>query len=277
MGAAQLIHAALSHARLFCAQILIEPVLYDMPPNPAWKGPAHGAAARRDRWVSRDALASYVAKNKLYQLWDPRCLQLWTKYGFRDDTTGEGAGGVTLTTTKDQETFALTRPTYLSSTPSSVSAGEAKEHNHAKLDATLTEHPEWPFLQAEPIIIFHNLPFYRPSALYMYGAQSDFLKAAGMRKRAVESTGVSVLGSGGQGKGRVEQKSIENAGHMAPVEQPGIIAHKSAGWIAREVQRWQEETAAVEGEWRGKVGKEKRLLDEEFLVRLGVKEGKSKI
>ncbi|KAL5365810.1 hypothetical protein BJX96DRAFT_169408 [Aspergillus floccosus] len=271
MGATHLIHAALTHARLFHAHILIEPVLYDRPPPPTVRGPAHAAAARRDRWPSRDALADSVANSKLYATWDARCIQRWLRYGVRSDPDGSGA--VTLVTTKDQETFALTRPTYLTPSEPGVSAlwTPPGPDSTAALDGVLRQHVHWAFLQPEPMAIFHQLPLLRPAALYMYGARSEFLRGGGMRERARARTGASVLGSGGEARGRVQSMEIEEAGHMAPVEQPARIARQTARWIADEVRRWREEQTAVEAEWRGKTGAARRKLDEEFVSRLGVK------
>ncbi|KAL4888689.1 Alpha/beta hydrolase family-domain-containing protein [Aspergillus ambiguus] len=285
MGATHLMHAALSHSRLFHAQILIEPVLYDTVPDPATNVPALGAAARRDRWPSHDALASYVANSKLYASWDARCVQRWLTYGVR---RAARRGELTLVTTKDQETFALTRPTYLTRTPQAPStatvaaaaaaaAAAAPRLSTAELDRKLVEHPEWSFLQPEPLVVFHQLPFFRPAALYVYGALSWFLKGRGLRARMAATTGAGVLGSGGVARGRVQEMTIEQTGHNAPLERPGAIARETAGWIADEVRRWQAEEQAVEEEWQGKTGVERRMLDEEFVSRLGVRERRRKL
>ncbi|KAF9894234.1 hypothetical protein FE257_007736 [Aspergillus nanangensis] len=295
MGAPQLLHAALTHPRLFHAQILIEPVLYDAAPAPTVHGPVHGAVRRRDRWVDRDALEVYVRDSPLYRSWDPRCRDRWMEYGVREvvgpiamggfdfgSGTGSGSGEhnteVVLVTPRHQEAFTLTRPVdgavQRRKTPSSSSSSSSS----AELDLAIQRGAsKYPLMQAEPMVVFHNLGFLKPAVLFMYGELSVFLKAGGLRERAMERTGRGVLGSGGVNQGRVKREDIENAGHMAPVEQPAVIARKAGGWIAREVQRWEEDLRRVEGEWKGKTGEERRMLDEEFLDGLGLGEKEKKM
>ncbi|KAI5309650.1 hypothetical protein KEM55_002735, partial [Ascosphaera atra] len=144
---------------------------------------------RRDIWPSRKEAEASFRRSKFYQSWDPRVLERWIKYGLRELPTAiyplteeakkSGEKPVTLTTPKHQEVFTFSRPAY--------SAEEVSKLTHPDFVPGVTGN--YPFYRAEPGRIFTQLPFLRPSVLYLFGDESD-LSAPDEINDKLEQTGV---------------------------------------------------------------------------------------
>ncbi|KAF5662750.1 host-specific ak-toxin akt2 [Fusarium heterosporum] len=237
MGGSQLAQLALWHPRLFNSLVLIDPIL--QIPNPS-VSLAGLSTKRRDIWPSRDYASAKFKDSKFFQLWDPRVLDLWIKYGLRDTPTElypeEDANHdrrVTLTTSKHQELFSFVRPSYQSR--------DWEASNHQDPEQNL-DCPEYPFHRPEPPRIFRQLPELRPSLLYIFGKKSDFSSPA-QREEKMRTTGTGVLGSGGAVTGKV-QEIVLDCGHLVPMEKVSECADKISSFLDREIGCWKVEQDA---------------------------------
>ncbi|KAF2199048.1 alpha/beta-hydrolase [Delitschia confertaspora ATCC 74209] len=299
MGGCQIANLALIHPRLFETVILIDPVIQRMVSFTGNISPAYASAMRRDRWPSRAAATESMKKNKFYQTWDPRVLDRWLSYGLRDLPTkiypeSSAAPGpepaavtveptltpspaqpkeVTLTTTKHQEVMTFLRPNF-SRPPGDQ---EISSHEYTASNPTLNRrtHPDLtpgpdrqaPFYRGESIQVFHQLPNLRPSVLYIFG-RTSFLSLPELIADKMAVTGTGVGGSGGAKEGRVKEVTIEDAGHLIPMEKVEETAENIAGWVGTEMIRYREWERLVEKEWEGKTGVQRSLLPERFYTEL---------
>ena len=236
------------HPRLLTTLILLDPVIHEAstsgPPGREFTI-TQASTHRRDVWPSRKVAEISFKKSAFYQSWDPRAFDLWIKYGLRALPTklhpsshpkGLPDGAVTLSTTKHQEVWTFLRPNF---------SGQDSEGNpvynkitHPDLDEKLPE--TYPFYRPEPPRTFENLPFVRPSVLYLFGETSGMSNPV-WRKRKVESTGIGTGGSGGARDGRVKEIIIEKFGHMFPIEDVTKSAKAAAEWLGEEMRRWRDE------------------------------------
>ncbi|KLJ09568.1 hypothetical protein EMPG_15011 [Blastomyces silverae] len=281
MGGNNLINLALLHPRLLTSLILLDPVLnrLEIPgqdhtshteTNPI---PATTTAStyRRDIWPSRAAAAESVKKSKFYQSWDPRVLDRWIQYGLRDlptaiyplpptppsSQTTETAKPVTLTTTRHQEVFTFTRPSY--------------NPPNTKMPVTRLTHPDlfpgmtsaYPLYRPEIVITFSRLPNLRPSVLYVFADKSDMGRPQ-LCQDKLSNTGIGVGGSGGVAEGRVTSVMLRDVGHLIPMEAVGETADHAAGWIGKEMERWRRGEEELRKGWEEMSGVEKATIDEEW-------------
>ena len=267
MGGSQLINVSLMHPRLFAALLLIDPIMSRRASQAGNWSPAIASSSRRDRWPSRKAAEAAFKKSKFYQTWDPRVLSLWIQYGLRDlptklfnDITESSEKEVTLTTTKHQEVLTFARPTPKSSML--VAMGLPQRLTHPDFDPELDGNG--PFYRPEPIRTFLNLPFLRPSVLYVFGETSVFSDSQSMREK-VENTGTGSGGSGGMAKGRVQQVVIEGAGHLVPMEKVDETGHECAKWIAGEMRRWREDEEMDRKVWERVPEREKFTISRKMM------------
>lgn len=274
MGGAQLIYLSLMHPRLLHGLVMIEPIVYDVPPALDKYGPVHGAANRRDSWPTEQHATADIKQSKLHKKWDQRVQDLWIKYSLR---RLPGSDEVVSATTKDQEVFSYTRPTYISSpNPAHLKILE-KSDILPNLDRTLLESSKTPFCRPEPLVIFDQLPSLRPAVLYIFGKNSSFLTQPGLHTRLRQRTGIGALGSGGFATDRVADVYIDDVGHLLPMENPKRVAQVSSEWIIQEIEVWSKEQRNIEREWDGKQGKERRSLDQDFLRALAVSKCKGNL
>ena len=139
---------------------------------------------------------------------------------------------VTLTTTKHQEAWMYAQMNL--------------EPREAGLDRLLL--PDWdpvvesPHLSSRPEchITMRNLPFVRPSVLYVFGEKSHLAPVEEQDKK-VSRTGVGTGGSGGADEGKVEKSVVPKASHLVMFEQPIETASVAADWIRRWYERWLAE------------------------------------
>lgn len=265
MGGNNLVNLSLMHPSLFQTLVLIDPVI-SMPSSYQGEMKAAGASAlRRDRWPSRSAAKEAFKRNKFYQTWDERVLDLWVEHGLRDLPTllypeakqkSQAVDKeVTLTTTKHQEVMTFLRL--------------APQQKHP--DQTHLTHPDFtssststvPFYRPEPIITFNNLPYLRPSVLYIFGDQS-YLSIPEARAAKMATTGTGISGSGGAKRGRVKEYVLKGVGHMIPMEKVEETAEQSVLWIGDQMALWKEQNIKNK-EWESLRKEEKSILGKTYL------------
>lgn len=260
------------HPRLLSSLVLIEPVIqFKHPPPLRPGGPtlAQLAAFRQDLWPSRTAASSNLQKNPFFRTWDPRALDLWIQHSYRDLPTAlyptspsspSSDTPVTLTTTKHQETFTFVRPSF----NDLDDHGKPKRQTHPDM-----ERPDLhPFYRPEPSIALRNLPYLRPSVLYIFGGKSG-MSTPKLRQQKMDMTGTGVGGSGGVPEGRVKAVLFPDAGHMVPMETVGACANAAADWLRPEMDRWAREEEEWKRTWMAKSEQERRTVSEEFQKHLG--------
>ena len=236
------------HPRLLTTLILLDPVIH----NASATGPqdqkfqiAYASTHRRDMWPSRQAAEVSFKKSPFYQSWDSRVLALWLQYGLRALPTKlypksykEGAldSPVTLSTTKHQEVWTFLRPNF--SGQDSEGKPVYNRITHPDLDENLSD--TYPFYRPEPPHILQNLPFLRPSVLYLFGETSN-MSSPVFRKQKIDSTGIGTGGSGGAKEGRVKEIVLMKVGHLFPMEAVTESAKAIAEWLEKEMQRSRDE------------------------------------
>jgi len=261
---------ALIHPRLLTTLILLDPVIQKNPSASSGSGPspARASTIRRDLWPSRSAAAESFRKSKFYQAWDERVLDRWLQYGLRDlptaiypgDSTAEDVDSpVTLTTTKHQEVFTFLRANFNSKDEHGKEV--INRLTHADFDPATPR--SFPFYRPEPVRTYHNLPFVRPSVLYIFGG-SSWLSPPGSRKEKMELTGSGVGGSGGVKEGRVKEVVLENTGHLVAMEAVEACADATADWLRGELKRWREEEDKFTQEWSTRTRRDKLVTSEEW-------------
>ncbi|SLM37424.1 Alpha/Beta hydrolase fold [Lasallia pustulata] len=281
MGGNNLVNLSLIHPRLLTSLVLLDPVIIEAskPPNQDKNPVTLASTVRRDLWPSREVAAAWFGNSKFYQTWDARVLKKWIEFGLRDLPTAiypsvslsqDTKRAVTLTTPKHQEVFTFSRPNYAGQDATGKQI--INRTTHADLDPA--DSYSFPFYRPEPRITFRNLPFLRPSVLYVFGGESD-LSTPEFRKMKIERTGIGVGGSGGAQCGRVKEVVLEGIGHLVAMDAVGSCAEAAAMWFDQEMQRWRKEEEAFRREWSKKKKQDKFMIDEEWMKRIGAKPGRS--
>ena len=260
------------HPRLLSSLILIEPVIqFKHPPPFRPGGPtlAQLAAFRQDLWPSRTAASSNLQKNPFFRSWDSRVLDLWIRHSFRDLPTAlyprlpsppSSDTPVTLTTTKHQEVFTFVRPSF----DDLDVQGKPKRQTHPDMETPDLR----PFYRPEPAIALRDLPYLRPSVLYIFGGKSG-MSTPKLRQQKMDLTGTGVGGSGGVPEDRVKAILFPDAGHMIPMEMVGACADAATEWLLLEMNRWAREEKEWKRKWTAKSEHERRTVSEEFKKHLG--------
>jgi len=289
MGGNNLVNLSLMHPRLFTTLVLIDPAIQRMPSKVGNFLLPKSSTNRRDRWPSRQAAQASYKRSKFYQAWDPRVLDLLLKHGLRDlptdlypDVTPASATApvigadsstatvspepstekeVTLTTTKHQEVLTFLRPNFATKENPSP-ADNPNPVTHPDVDPDVEPHA--PFYSPVSIATFFRLPFLRPSVLYIFGGQSE-LSAPASRADKLATTGTGVGGSGGFKKGRVQQHTFPDVGHLIPMEIATETADVCAAWIAPEIERWRAVEEAERREWAAVPRERRARLSEEYV------------
>lgn len=273
MGGAQLVNLAYMHPRLLRTLVLIDPVIqiYASVPEHVGPSPARLSTFRRDVWPSREAAAKGFKASKFYQRWDSRVLDRWIKYGLRDMPTAihpvgpdsDGSSQVTLTTPKHQEVFTFLRPNY------EADGLDGKPVNRKERPDLNPEMPKMGnFYRSEGPAVFMRLGELRPTALYVFGSESDIGQPEGPDKK-VPMTGIGPGGSGGEKEGKVKAITYQGVGHLIAMEAVDRLAEDSAAWIGKEVQAWREEQAELQRTWRSRPRLERQMVDELWKEKIG--------
>lgn len=302
MGGCQLANLALLHPRLFETLILVDPVIQRMVSVSGNVSPAFSSAMRRDRWPSREEAAKSMLRNKFYQAWDKRVFERWIKYGLREIPTAiypesTSTPGpvpatissepsltpappqpkeVTLTTTKHQEVMTFLRPNYAfrPGVDTEPSSAEYSEHNLTAInrrthpDLVPCPVPQSPFYRGESMLVFRQLPYLRPSVLYVFGSLSFLTADPKMITEKMEMTGSGPGGSGGAKEGRVEYVMVQDTGHLIPMEKVEESAQHVATWIGKEMIRFWDNEKRTEEEWGSRKGIERSVLPDRFVEEL---------
>ncbi|KAI4790609.1 toxin biosynthesis protein-like protein [Aureobasidium sp. EXF-8845] len=216
----------------------------------------------------------------MFKSWDRRVLDCWMEHALRDLPTklypevaisatvpalGADVSGsiispdsekevpVTLKTTKHQEVMTFMRGNFI--TPSNPAPGTAPNPlTHPDVDTTSP--PVTPFYRNESFHIFKQMPYLRPSVLYIFGTESDLSTPAHIADK-LEFTGVGVGGSGGVAKDRVKEYTMQGGSHLMPMERVEETAAQCSGWLLRELKRWKDEDIQIEA-LRAMTPREKR-------------------
>jgi pimeloyl-ACP methyl ester carboxylesterase len=266
MGSNQLVNLALMHPRLFSTLVLMEPVIEEISSTNG-RIPARLSTFRRDIWPSKAAAIANFKKQKYYQLWDPRVLDLWIEHGIRSTPTAlypdERNGAVTLSTTKHQEVRSFLRPMFFRR---KGAYDEEQRELYSDLDPSIN--PEaMPFYRPEVPATFHRLKYLRPSVLYIFGGTSD-LSTPALRAKKVNRTGISIFGSGGAAAGRVKEMTVEGRGHLVPMEVVDECAKAIGEWTGKELQRWAKAQREYE-EWTKLPLRDRQEVNEEWKTKIG--------
>ncbi|CDM36757.1 hypothetical protein DTO013E5_2877 [Penicillium roqueforti] len=281
MGGAHLAQLCLMHPRLIHTLVLLDPVIQRQTTQldnlslqinkRVIAKTTQLSTHRRDLWPSRQAAAESFRRSPFYQTWDPRVLSRWIEYGLRDlptaihpldpktpinKTTGPP---VTLRTTLHQEVFTFSRPNY-TNIPNSTKP--VNRVTHPDLDATHAH--SYPFYRPEPARIFAQIPFLRPSVLYIFAGKSDMC-GPDMRADKLANTGTGLGGSGGVAAGRVSEVFLEDFGHLLAQEAVNECADAAVCWLAPEIRRWRAEEESFRAAWSRKSKIEKVTVDAEWL------------
>jgi pimeloyl-ACP methyl ester carboxylesterase len=225
---------------------------------------------RKDIWPSRDAAAKEFRRSKFYQKWDPRVLDRWIEYGLRDlptpiyadDKVDKDGKRVTLTTTKHQEVFTFFRPNFDGYGPDKP----PDRRTHADLNPALPT--IYPFYRADSPLTFFRLPELRPSVLYIFGGKSAMSYPEACQTK-MDTTGVGVGGIGGAAAGRVKSVTLEDAGHLMPMDAIDQTAEAAADWLDSEMERWRKEEDEFRKVWSAKSMQEKRMIDDKWKEMMG--------
>ena len=290
MGGHNIACVALIHPRLFTSVILIDPVIQRYVTALGHFAPALASTFRRDVWPSRHAAAENFRRNRFYQRWDPRVLELWIRHGLRElptklypressDEKSPLAGGstfeesseaknrssssrekpVTLTTTKHQEVLTFLRANH---PPKGIPLSQHKSNPRTHRDVPMMN-PMKPYYRPEPLLTFGQLPFLRPHCLYIF-AETSPLSSPEMRKDKMEVTGTGVGGSGGWLEGAVEDVVVgDGAGHFLPFERPLVTSKHMVAWLQKQATRFETEEAEEKCEWAGVEARKKAMWEED--------------
>lgn len=167
---------------------------------------------------------------------------------------------VTLATSKHQEVFTYSRPVF-----EKGSTG-ADRTTYPDLDPTFD--PTYPFYCPAPLKAFADLPYVRPSVLYIFGSKSPLSKPD-WRKQKMQCTGTGLGGNGGAQEGRVKEVVLEDTGHLIPMENVGGAANASAEWLIEEFEKWRLSEDAWKRRWTAMSRTDKTMISEEWKRRLG--------
>ena len=228
------------HPRLLSTLVLIEPVMVDEisgTPSPVLQ-----STVRRDIWETRAKAESYL--RRAFQSWDARALDRLVEYGLRETPTALygsnrnqilASGSVTLKTTKHQEAWNYIQL-------------NLDRQEEPRLNRLLL--PDWDPTVAlprisnrpEPLIAMKDLPYLRPSVLYVFGAKGP-LSTHEEQEKKIKRTGTEAGGSGGAAEGMVKGHVLQGFGHLLIFEQPAKTARAATDWI----QQWFDKYLADEG------------------------------
>jgi pimeloyl-ACP methyl ester carboxylesterase len=266
LGGNMLVNLSLMHPRLLSTLVLLDPVIQHHPSAPEGPSPTQQSTFRRDHWPSRAEAEAAFRKQKFYQSWDPRVFDRWCKFGIRETPTalypGEH-GSVTLTTTKHQEVFTFSRPSW----PAMSEDGSKIVHREMVPDLHPNSLVIFPFYRPEPPNTLARLGELRPSVLYIFGETSP-MSSPDARKIKMSTTGTGLGGSGGTKEGRVKEAVLKGIGHLVAMEASDQCADAAAPWFGQEIQRFHAEMRSYL-EWTKKSLIEKSTVSQEWQERVG--------
>ena len=247
------------HPQLLTSLILMEPLIRKGPPP----GPnvAMLSTLRRDIWPSRKEAEAAIRKNKFFASWDPEVLDKYLHYGLRKTPTAiypaAPEGSVTLTTTKHQESW-----TYLRSNFEPLTHDRGIERLLSP-DLDLDTESKFLFHRAEPGIVQEYLPYIRPSVLYIFGDGSP-VSAVSTQEILVNRTGVGLGGSGGIEAGQVAKVSLQEGGHLFPMEKVGACAELVSVELSKRLGQFKSDELFLQRQQSGKSERDKLVVSREW-------------
>jgi pimeloyl-ACP methyl ester carboxylesterase len=234
MGCAQLVHLSSLHPRLFHSLILIDPILQTShPPGP---NAALFSSKRRDTWKSRAEAEEQIRGNGFFAGFDERCMDLYVKHVLRDAPDDKG---VTLATPKAQEAWMYVRSNMFGMSPD-TREGRRRERLLNPDVIPFSEPSRLVTMRPELVAVCEALPHLRPRAFYVYGEYSH-INFDEVREAQVSATGSGRGGNGGVAEGGVEERVLEDCGHLCAFEKPRVVAESVAEWLGKEMVRWRED------------------------------------
>lgn len=272
MGGTALIQLANLHPRLLASLVLLDPVVGSAMPSD-FASLFYLNSVRPDLWPSK--AAAQKASQFLFKKWDPRALDRWVKYGFRDTPTlvHPDPGEVTLCTSKAQEAWLYGRPWFDPIPPNGrYATSEARVKYPDMHDGVLESHP---FYRPEDIFVWHDLPRLRPGVLYICPEKGPMTDAKSVTEK-MDRTGSGPGGSGGVKEGRVRSAIVKDVSHLLPFEKPEECARAAAEWLGQDIEAWHERTR-FEREHRDDKSINKVALSQEWLKQTKFFFAKSKL
>lgn len=276
LGGTAMLSLATMHPRLMASMILVDPT---SGPSIQWAGGmlTFAASVRPDLWPSRKAAEKHFRKGgkAMSANWDPRCLDLFLRYGLRETPTllYPEANKVTLKTSKAQEAWSYSQPCFelMDLGPGEPLSGrlEVKYTNLAPLDDRFAIFSGMPMMRTEGIDVDEALPSIRPDVLYVFPEEGP-LRSGYADKLA--RTGVGAGGSGGQRAGRIASETIAHAGHLVVMEKPAEVGKTVAEWLGQDVAKWaaRKEVEGKERDDKSVDGKQLALsekwMEQSFLL-----------
>jgi pimeloyl-ACP methyl ester carboxylesterase len=233
---------------------------------PRGVNPAQASTFRRDIWPSRSEAEASFRKQTFYQSWDPRVLERWCKFGLRETPSAlylDAKGAVTLTTTKHQECFTFLRPSWEAMSED----GKTILHREMVPDMNPKSFVRFPYYRPEPLNTLDRLKELRPSALYIFGADSP-MSGPESQKEKLDITGAGLGGSGGAKEGRVKSVVLDRVGHLVAMEASERCADAASAWLGQEVRRFEKDKKGFV-EWTKQSLVEKSTLSKEWELRIG--------
>jgi pimeloyl-ACP methyl ester carboxylesterase len=235
-GGYPIVHASLSHPRLFTAIVPLEPYLA----GGAGKGSnfTQGVtilmAKRRDRWRSMTEVRRIFENNPYFAAFDRDVFERVMENDFRalED------GSVTLITPKAQEVATMVRKK--PSPGENGSALESSKEYHGYLEQQAISG----FYRAEPSTAAARIKDLVPAVLYVYGSASQYM-FLGLRTLLIEQTGIAPGANGGVKGGKVAFVVVPGSGHPMPLEKPQETAEVMVPWIRDQIKRWDQELKEV--------------------------------
>ncbi|KAI5362757.1 putative alpha/beta hydrolase-1 [Septoria linicola] len=245
MGGNVIINLALLHPRLIHAVVAIEPVINTLASEMNFMG-TFPLTVKKDKWPSKDAAISSIAKSPFYAKWTPQVLDLYKEHGLRSlpkvlppGDQSDPKNAITLTTTKHQEVVSFARAAFPKSTEQNLESFTPDPVLHPDLGDD--RHPANAFYRPESTMTFQQLPFLRPSCFYIYGEKSHMAAANSKgRNDKLKATGTATGGSGGAAKGKVTEAVVKGS-HFVPFEMPDEVALLAGRWFDNELARWRQE------------------------------------
>jgi len=273
------------HPRLFSTLVFFDPVIITDPASGSVL--THLTNERRDIWQSQAEAEDFFRKSRLYKTWDSRVLDRWLRYGLRSiptelhpSSSPTSSNALTLATTKHQEAWTFARSCFapINLDPEDPAYYESKR-NCPDVDLEMVK--SLPFYRAEPDTARAQLPFIRPSLLYVFVDKSALSAPAYIEER-MRVTGTGIGGSGGVKAGKVAFKVFEKTGHLLTFEKVNECASVTAQWLVNQLKAFKtdnqrgaedgseksERGVAMSPEWRDKT-KEWMLMERKIARRGG--------
>lgn len=276
MGGNTIVNLALLHPRLMTTMVLSEATLKRIPAGRVRSSlsAAYGATFRKDIWPSREEAAASLRKNRLFQTFDPRAVELFIQHGLRElptalyphlpapsSQTSSSSIPVTLKTTKHQEALGIARGAYPKpGTP--LSSFRPSRKTHLELATGAAHRREVAFYRPESYLTYDQLPNVQPTVLYIFAENAP--EDPSVREDITTHTGIGVCGNGGIAEGGVKKVIVSGAGHFVPMEKPREVAELAGDWLAKELKRWAEDEAEEERTWRSLDPAAQRSVDDDY-------------